>query len=183
MKFIKILILNKKKETILDLKSFSQSFRLNLKKEPGDPSRSDKYCFRYRYNPPAHDILCFLQFTTTRQLREKHSKELFKIYHESMAEALEEAGLDISIVFPWDEFLESIEDLRVMCIVHGVLNIPIMLLESAAVNKYFLNEPELLENILYVDRTPLLCEQMKRVPQYRDRITDTLLELYDHVAG
>lgn len=136
-----------------------------------------------RYNPPAHDILCFLQFTTTRQLREKHGKELFKIYHESMTEALEEAGLDISTVFPWDEFLESIEDLRVMCIIHGVLNIPIMLLESVAVNKYFLNEPELLENILYVDRTPLLCEQMKHVPQYRDRIMDALLELYDHVAG
>lgn len=136
-----------------------------------------------RYNPPAHDILCFLQFTTTRQLREEHSEELFKIYHESMGEALKEAGLDISTVFPWDEFLESIEDLRLMCITHGVLNIPIMLLDPSVAAKYFANEPELLENVLYVDRTPLICEQVKEVAQYRDRMMDALLELYDRVAG
>lgn len=139
------------------------------------------YCCRY--NPPAHDILCFLQFTTTRELREKHSEELFKIYHESMAKALEEAGLDISTIFPWTDFSESIEDLRVMCITHGVLNIPIMLLEPRAASKYFSAEPELLENILYVDRTPLVCKQVEDVPQYRDRMMDALLELYDHVAG
>ncbi|XP_034175077.1 uncharacterized protein LOC117601872 [Osmia lignaria lignaria] len=136
-----------------------------------------------RYNPPAHDILCFLQFTTTRELREKHSDKLFKIYHDSMAEALEEAGLNISTVFPWDEFIESIEDLKVMCITHGVLNIPIMLLEPTAASKYFSEEPELLESILYVDRTPLICEQVKSVPQYRARMMDALLELYDYVTG
>ncbi|XP_003397705.1 uncharacterized protein LOC100645600 [Bombus terrestris] len=136
-----------------------------------------------RYNPPAHDILCFLQFTTTRELREKHSEELFKIYHESMAKALEEAGLDISTIFPWTDFSASIEDLRVMCITHGVLNIPIMLLEPRAASRYFSAEPELLENILYVDRTPLVCKQVEDVPQYRDRMMDALLELYDHVAG
>ena len=136
-----------------------------------------------RYNPPAHDILCFLQFTTTRKLREKHSEELFRVYHESMAEALRESNLDITRVFPWDEFIESIEDLRVMCIAHGVLNIPIMLLEPSAASKYFSEEPDLLESVLYVDRTPLVCEQLKDVPQYRARMMDALLELYDHVAG
>lgn len=136
-----------------------------------------------RYNPPAHDILCFLQFTTTRKLREEHSEELFRVYHESMAEALRESNLDITRVFPWDEFIESIEDLRVMCITHGVLNIPIMLLEPSAASKYFSEEPDLLESVLYVDRTPLVCEQLKDVPQYRARMIDALLELYDHVAG
>lgn len=100
-----------------------------------------------------------------------------------MAEALRESNLDITRVFPWDEFIESIEDLRVMCITHGVLNIPIMLLESSAASKYFSEEPDLLESVLYVDRTPLVCAQLKDVPQYRARMTDALLELYDHVAG
>ncbi|XP_076172468.1 uncharacterized protein LOC143149191 [Ptiloglossa arizonensis] len=136
-----------------------------------------------RYNPPAHDILCFLQFTTTRQLREEHSEELFKIYRESMADALQEANLDISTVFPWNEFIESIEDLRLMCILHGVLNIPIMLLEPSAASKYFADESHLLESVLYVDRTPLIREQLKNVPEYRARILEALLELYDYVAG
>ncbi|XP_015431089.1 PREDICTED: uncharacterized protein LOC107187490 [Dufourea novaeangliae] len=136
-----------------------------------------------RYNPPAHDILCFLQFTTTRKLREEHSEDLFRVYHETMAEALQEAKLDIANIFPWNEFIESIEDLRVMCITHGVLNIPIMLLEPKAASKYFYEEPELLESILYADRTPLICEQLRSVPEYEDRVMEALLELHDHVAG
>lgn len=100
-----------------------------------------------------------------------------------MTETLREAGLDISSVLPWDDFLESIKDLQLMCITHGVLNIPIMLLEPSVASKYFADEPQLLENVLYVDRTPLLCEQMKNVPEYRERMMEALLELYDRVAG
>ncbi|XP_012222212.1 uncharacterized protein [Linepithema humile] len=134
-----------------------------------------------RYNPPAHDILCFLQFSTTRKLRESHSNMLFKIYHDSMAIIMKEAGLNISEVFSWDEFMESIQDLRVMCMIHGVLNTPIMLLESDAVGKYFSEEPELLESILFVDRTPLICEQFNGIPKYRARMIDGLLELHDYI--
>ncbi|KAG7211764.1 hypothetical protein KM043_011009 [Ampulex compressa] len=136
-----------------------------------------------RYNPPAHDVLCFLQFTTTRELRREHSESLFEIYHDSMAAALKEASLSISTVFPWEEFIESIEDLRTTSMTHGLLNIPIMLLDPQAASKYFAQEPELLESILYVDRSPLVCGQYKEVAQYRHRMLDALLELHDHVAG
>jgi len=137
--------------------------------------------FIFRYNPPAHDILCFLQFSTTRKLRENHSKTLFKVYHDSMAIVMKEAGLNISEVFSWDEFIESIQDLRIMCMIHGVLNTPIMLLDSDAVSKYFSKQPELLENILFVDRTPLIYEQFNEIPKYRARMIDGLLELYDYL--
>ncbi|EFN86121.1 uncharacterized protein LOC105181683 [Harpegnathos saltator] len=134
-----------------------------------------------RYNPPAHDILCFLQFTTTRKLRDEHSETLFKAYHDSMASVLKEADLDISEVLPWKEFVESIQDLRTMCVAHGVLNTPIMLLKPNAASKYFCEQPELLESILFVDRTPLVCDQFKEVPEYRARMIDGLLELHDHI--
>lgn len=136
-----------------------------------------------RYNPPAHDVLCFLQFTTNSKLREDHRDELFRVYHDTVSEVLKEANLDIEKLLPWDEFVQSIDDLRLMCITHGVLNIPIMLLEPEAASKYFLKEPELLESILYVDRTPLISEQLRDVPSYRERLMDALLELRDHVAG
>lgn len=136
-----------------------------------------------RYNPPAHDILCFLQFTTSRKLREEHSEELFRTYHDSMAQALKKSGLDISTVFPWDAFMESVDDLRTTAVLHGALNIPIMLLDPGAASKYFADEPELLESVLYVDRTPLICGQFEEVPEYRARMLDALLELYDRVAG
>ncbi|XP_077263425.1 uncharacterized protein LOC143898108 [Temnothorax americanus] len=136
-----------------------------------------------RYNPPAHDILCFLQFTTTRKLREEHSETLFRLYHDSMAIVMKEAGLNISEIFSWDEFAESTRDLRIMCLIHGILNTPIMLLEPSTANKYFAEKPELLQSVLYVDRTPLICEQFKEAPKYRARMTDSLLELYDYVTG
>lgn len=136
-----------------------------------------------RYNPPAHDILCFFQFTTNRELRRKHGDALLQIYYDSMSEALKEAGLDITTIFPQTEFLSSIEDLRTMCITHGVLNTPIMLLDPGAASKYFSEEPELLESVLYLDRTPLVCGQFENVPRYRERMLDGLLELRDRLAN
>lgn len=96
---------------------------------------------------------------------------------------MKEAGLNISDIFSWDEFAESVQDLRIICLIHGILNTPIMLLEPDTASKYFYEKPELLESVLYVDRTPLICEQFKETPKYRARMTDGLLELYDYVTG
>lgn len=96
---------------------------------------------------------------------------------------MKESDLNISEVLPWNEFVNSIQDLRIMCMIHGVLNTPIMLLNSDTASKYFSEEPELLETVLYVDRTPLICEQFKKVPAYRARMTDGLLELHDYLIN
>jgi len=99
-----------------------------------------------------------------------------------MTIVMKEAGLNIAEIFPWDEFAKSIQDLHIICLIHGVLNTPIMLLDPDTASKYFYEKPELLESVLYVDRTPLICEQFKEVPKYRTRMTDGLLELYDYVT-
>lgn len=100
-----------------------------------------------------------------------------------MADGLEKADLNISEVLPWEEFVESIRDLRTMCMIHGVLNTPIMLLNPSATNKYFHEEPELLQGIFYADRTPLIGGQFNEVPEYRTRMIDGLLELHDRIVG
>ncbi|OXU26931.1 hypothetical protein TSAR_015143 [Trichomalopsis sarcophagae] len=136
-----------------------------------------------RYNPPVHDIMCFLQFSTTRQLRADHLDDLLRIYHESVTESLAASSLDAQKVFPWEELEASAAELRTMCMVHGILNVPIMLLDEAAVSKYFVLEPQRLEELLYVDRTPLVCGQFEEVPAYRERMRDAFLELHDRVCA
>lgn len=89
----------------------------------------------------------------------------------------------MSDVFPWEEFNESIRDLRVMCMIHGILNKPIMLLGPDVASKYFSEEPEFLESVLYVDRIPLICGQFEEMLQYRVRMIDGLLELHDYLVG
>lgn len=91
--------------------------------------------------------------------------------------------MKVSEIFPWEEFVESIQDLRTMCAIHGILNTPIMLLKPSAVSKYFCEEPELLKNVLFVDRTSLICDQFIEVPEYRARMIDSLLELDDRIAS
>lgn len=134
-----------------------------------------------RYNPPAHDILCFFQFSTTRKLREDHSSELFQIYYDTFANCLISANLDPDVVFPAEDFHRSIEEMRTSCMLHGVLNTPVMLLDPKAVEKYFNQELGGLESLLFVDRTPLICGQFNEVELYRARMIDGLLELYDQL--
>lgn len=100
-----------------------------------------------------------------------------------MATVMKQVGLNASEVFPWDEFVESIKDLRTICIIHGILNTPIILLETSAVSRYLCEEPEFLESIIYVDRTPLICKQFKEMSKYRARMIDGLMELYDRLVG
>ncbi|XP_051174228.1 uncharacterized protein LOC127289940 [Leptopilina boulardi] len=134
-----------------------------------------------RYNPPAHDLLSALHYTTTRKIRDDYSNKFYKIYYNSMAKYLIRVGMKIENIFPWDEFMKSIDDQKISSLVFGVLNMPIMLLEPEAANKYFAEKPELLESILYVDRTPLICEQFQKVPHYRERISEAYIELYDYI--
>lgn len=96
-----------------------------------------------------------------------------------MSSFLREFSLDASSLFPWQELASSVAELRLMCMLHGVLNLNCMLLDEAAIRTYFLEEPQRLEQIFYEDRTPLVCEQFQRLPVYRERMRDVLLELYD----
>ncbi|XP_015127860.1 uncharacterized protein LOC107048925 [Diachasma alloeum] len=134
-----------------------------------------------RYNPPAHDILCFFQFSTTRQLREKHGPELFKIYHDHLSKTLTDAGLDPERIFPLKVFLDSIEELRTFCMLHGVLNTPLMLLEAQAIGNLFEGESENIDSLLFDDRRPLVLGQFHGRQNYRERMTEALLELHDRL--
>ena len=96
-----------------------------------------------------------------------------------MSESLKDAGLNALEVFSWNELIDSINELRTMCMVHGILNTPIMLLNDTAATKYFADKPELLEKVLYTDRTPLIHDQFHEVPQYKNRMLDALQELYE----
>lgn len=118
-----------------------------------------------------------------RKLRENHSKTLFRIYYDSMAIVMKEAGLNISEIFSWDEFIESIQDLQITCMIHSILNTTFVLLDSGAIGKYFSEKSEFLKNVIFTDRTPLICEQFNEIPKYRTRMTDALLELYDYTIN
>ncbi|KAL7289273.1 hypothetical protein TKK_0017207 [Trichogramma kaykai] len=136
-----------------------------------------------RYNPPAHDILCFLQFSTNRTFRQEHLADLLDVYYGSLSSSLAERSLEAGDIFPRSELDDSVEELGLMCKMHGALNIPIMLLEAATVSKYFVDEPQQLERVLYVDRTPLVTMQFEESPLYRERMCDALLELYGELHG
>ncbi|KAG8362508.1 uncharacterized LOC105271629 [Fopius arisanus] len=136
-----------------------------------------------RYNPPSHDILCFFQFSTTRQLREEHGTELYKIYYDTLSRTLIDAGLDPAKILPLDVFLDSIEELRTFCMLHGVFNIPLMLLETQAIGNLFEKQSECVDALLFDDRRPLLVGSFNERKYYRERMTDALLELHDRLFG
>ncbi|KAK0074728.1 hypothetical protein PV326_012209 [Microctonus aethiopoides] len=178
----KMLLPSKKYKNVLchgDLWTNNILFEYDSTKKPNNCCLIDFQLARY--NPPAHDILCFLQFTTTRKFRDNYADELFKIYYQTLAELLTEVNLDYKIIFPWHEFHESINELHKMCMIHGILNLPLMLLEPQAIDKYFMHEHERLEILIYSDRSPLICGQYRDVKRYRDRMSDAVIELHNRM--
>ncbi|XP_063995221.1 uncharacterized protein LOC135172783 [Diachasmimorpha longicaudata] len=157
----------------------------NLLFKYGEGGRPDACCLidfqLARYNPPAHDILCFLQFSTTRQLRERYGPELFKIYHDQLSKSLAHAGLDPEKIFPLKVFLDSVEELRTFCMLHGVLNTPLMLLEAQAIDNLFTGGNENVDSLLFNDRRPLVLGHFHGRQHYRERMTESFLELHDRL--
>ncbi|XP_033229014.1 uncharacterized protein LOC117180633 [Belonocnema kinseyi] len=73
-----------------------------------------------RYCPPAYDLLYFLYCTTSRNFRKEHSTEiLFSKYYDTLTESLKEAKIDLSASFSWNDFIESMAEIKLSCMVHG----------------------------------------------------------------
>ncbi|XP_034952429.1 uncharacterized protein [Chelonus insularis] len=133
-----------------------------------------------RYNPPAHDVMCFLNFTTTRELRKNCSLELYKIYYDQLIQSLKNAKLQNLGIISWEDFNISLKDLRLTHLLHGILNLNVMILHPKILGEYFTN-PKLLEEALYVDRTPLICAQFRTIKEYRERMIEIIFELHEEI--
>ncbi|XP_066581453.1 uncharacterized protein [Prorops nasuta] len=133
--------------------------------------------------PPTIDVACFLYLTTDRSTRDRYFDSFVKIYYDAFETSLADENLDIRQYYPWESFLESLEEARSIAIIYATLNLQIMLMSREKVEEYFGESTrEDLEEILYSDkRADLVGELFKTSPFYRERNTEVILDVRDRL--
>ena len=114
-------------------------------------------------------------------MREENSTQLFQLYYDSLTRTLEEEKLDVKKIFPWNELLNSIEALKFPCMTLSLAYMSIDILESNSDKEGAVTHEEVW-NHLSVDTSDLVCNQFEKIPYYKERIYDSLLEIYEHFS-
>lgn len=129
----------------------------------------------YRYAPPATDIVMFLHLVQCREFREKYQNELFFHYYNIFSQILEQQGLDVKKLLPWEEFCSSCDYYEELgCIMPLFFFQPI--LSPPEISNKFLKSPELFYKFWLVDRNDMVLECFLKDRIYKERVTEALTE-------
>ncbi|XP_029046002.1 uncharacterized protein LOC114877505 [Osmia bicornis bicornis] len=137
-----------------------------------------------RHSPPALDFVLCLYLTTDRATRRRHFDRFIDVYCDTMKNELASEGLDMEECLPREQFIECCGEIRNVALAYSIANIQVMLLTKQAVEKYFVNNTELLENVVYGEqRSDLVINECRTLKAYKDRIVDMLEDIKDHLVN
>ena len=125
-----------------------------------------------RYSSPGSDLLYFLFCTTSREFRKEQSENLFMIYYETLSDSLKKAQIDVTKIFPWNHFVESIQEITLSCMISAFTIISISLLGSDASTQRIQGSSS---------TSNIVIDEFNKVDQYKNRMLDNLLDLLENL--
>lgn len=135
-----------------------------------------------RYAPPALDVLIFLYFTTTKELKKKHFEELIDFYYCELKKNLEKENVDIEGILPFLEFKKTIKQLKIMAMTAVIAYMSIDLLTTNSNKQGSVSKKEVW-NCLSSNTKELVLKQFLAVDEYNFRIKNNLSEIYEEITG
>ncbi|XP_058800156.1 uncharacterized protein LOC131669350 [Phymastichus coffea] len=130
-----------------------------------------------RYGPLVMDILQFLHLKATRTYREKHEKDLLKLYYSILKETIERNDSTKSVGIPTlEEILIAMDDMRLLGLVTAVQYFPISMLD-AKVAADCTKDSDSYNHFLFVDRITTTLAHMKVNNFYKKSIEEAVIEL------
>lgn len=129
-----------------------------------------------KYGPPSLDVVQFLLTNTRKKFREAHYDELLCFYYESLNSCLSSAGLDSDVVLTKEEFLAVCEKVKVEAKLHTLADRSITLMSDDEYSEAVASD-EALEKFIFDDRSKHIVQSFKQSDEFRDVITEDMLEL------
>lgn len=137
-----------------------------------------------RFHPPAFDFITCFYLTTDRATRRRCYNRLIDVYYDTMRRELSSEGLDVEVCLPRSEFLESCRELNEASLSYCVANLQVMLLNKDAVEEYFIENLEKLDEYIYGDkRSELVKHQCRTARGYQRHITEIIEEIREFLAS
>lgn len=126
-----------------------------------------------RYAPPAYDLLVFLFYTTTKAMRAEHCDTLYRSYYSSFEECLLLENIDIKEVFPWNAFMESINEFKIFGLLRAIVALPIILSDMQTIG----HKTSQLWSSVSNETLSFYSNQFKTNKRFKNRMLDIFSEL------
>ncbi len=131
-----------------------------------------------RYAPPALDLMVMLTITSTCAFRKQYLTRLCDAYYDHLKFELKNHSIEIECEYPRQQFDESCKFYRMVglmesCLFSHLTLLPGDLLLTAT------NDPEKRSTFMMKSKTDVCLEAFNNDDNYRNRMTDMLIELVD----
>lgn len=127
----------------------------------------------FRYAPAAYDILVFLYYTTTQKMRTEHINTLLEIYYNSLEKCLKLESIEITNIFTWNQFMESINEFKVFGLLRAIIALPIILSDMQTIGQ----ETSQLWASVSDETSSFYSNQFKTNERFKNRMLDIFYEL------
>lgn len=131
-----------------------------------------------RYNPPAHDVMCFLHLATTRGFRETNMDNFLATYYQSFSTELLRHDLDAGKLLPWSQFKQSCSHYGNVGRISAALYFQQILLKPEILKEIF-TDPEHMVTYMTVNKSKELIDNYLGDPIYRIRNTEAIEEMIE----
>lgn len=133
-----------------------------------------------RYAPPATDLMTFLHMTTSKDVREKHTKLICENYYDSLRVELDRVGLDVNYELPKEQFWETVHYYSCAGLIEACYFSHITLVPEEVIEKVFANSEEFGLFMGSPEKRSEVCTNVfQSDKKYRERMTELLVELID----
>ncbi|KAE8573137.1 uncharacterized protein [Halyomorpha halys] len=131
------------------------------------------------YKPPAFDVLFFLHNCTARDLRTSYDTYLSKYYFSALSKQLAQSNINIDDIMSWTDFEEQKKEYLPIVLATVPMYLSFILMPVHVINDVMNNDTEFCRYFLE-DRTEYAIQAMNESTFYRERVLESLMELFDY---
>lgn len=136
-----------------------------------------------RYLPPAVDFLCAIYLLTRRHHRDLHYETYVQYYYKTLEGKLNNFGLQIECILPWDQFQESLEHYRLVGLLWSGVLLAFVNLPEGYLGELHINDPEAYHAFCLESRDSVIMEFLNKDRFYRDNLLDSVDETLEYLFG
>lgn len=141
--------------------------------------KSSDCCFtgfyKFKYLPPAYDLLSLLYRLTYKRTRRKCMEEFLSVYYAELKKVLQEEGFDINLVYPREVFLESIEYIQPLVTTELAINSQFTTATEDL--RSYITSNEIANEVLFVDRRRFIDAMCEKNTAYKNKLQECVLQL------
>ena len=111
-------------------------------------------------------------------MRSTYNESWFRKYFDSLVSSLREVGFDASKIFPWEEFIQSIAEFKVIGLFRAIIALPIALCPMETESHGSMT-PDQVWLIASNYPSSFFSKHLKENDCFKKRMLDILMELHD----